>query len=310
MRISTARFAELQKLCHRSFPDRLSQRISPLAVRGTGRWSELTLTLSWRDGRQARVERLLLRRYADRWTWWKVDDHHKARREWVLMRWLYGRGWPIPRLYACSSDDEKPFLLMAAPPGSECPWTPERVREMASLTARLHALVPPPEVRHILPSVEVAGELSRLEEMARQCHDEGLEEAVKELLSREVQEYPPCVLHGDPASEGVLCDARGITAIARWENGAYGDPRWDVGRAVARLRHADRALAEHWRQTYCQHSGQPLADLAFWETLAAVHCWATLEWVCQEGNRGLEAQREMWCAVAWRALTRLRHCNE
>ncbi len=307
MKIATAQFAELQKLCRRSFPERLEQRISPVAVSSAGRWPGMTMLLSWRDGRHTRVERLLLRRYADRWTWWSVDDQTKARREWVLMRWLYGLGWPIPCLYASGADDGKPFLLMAAPQGRRCAPTPERVAELASLLARLHRLTPPPEVSRTLALVTVDDELRRLESIAQECRDEGLEEAVKELSRTEVQEYPPCVLHGDPSVEGMLCDARGITAITHWENGALGDPRWDVGRAVAYLRHADNGLAKHFGDLYRERSERSLADLTLWETLAAVQCWGTLAWACESGGRELAALRDRWGELAWRALTRLRH---
>jgi aminoglycoside phosphotransferase (APT) family kinase protein len=202
-----------------------------------------------------------------------------------------------------------------------------QVEGLAVLLARVHGLTPPEAVRRMLPAVSPGQELARLRELAFRCQVGALLEATTELhaqaragsdeqtdkpLASEVA--PLCVLHGDPRLANVRCDAQGITALLGWENAALGDPRWDVARVVNDLRsqQADR-LADRFCAVYEDQSGQPLDDLAFWETLTATQSWTLTEWVRKEATAGdgaaLSAERERWQERAWRSLTRLRHAQ-
>ena len=317
--IDPALFGELQKLCLRSFPERLEQRISQIQALGGGRHPMLGFSLAWHEGRQPRVERLIVRRYADPWTEWALDDRRKAQREWAVMRWLYGRGWPVPQLYASGTEGEERFLLLARVPGVPC--SPEQARAQAIVdalarqVAQLHQLMPPDSVRETLPRVSVDGELARLGELARCCQAGELNEAIAELRAEKPEERPPCVLHGDFRFEVALCDARGITALLGWENAALGDPRWDQARIVNDLRsHRADALAERFCTVYRERVGAPLADLTFWEALAAVQTWTLIEWVRDRAPSGdAESLLSRYASTrerAWRSLTRLRHTRD
>ena len=297
--ISPSEFSELQKLCQRSFPERLDQRISRVEALAGGRAQMRALTLSWRSGWRTEVERLILRRYADSWTSWTMEDRDKAQREWAVMRWLYGEGLPVPKVYASGSESGDDFVLMAHVPGrrrlldkeSGPASTEPYVRELASLLARLHQLAPPDSVRQVLPAVAVVEELDRLRDVAGSCADAGLNEVLDELLAKEVEVCPSCVLHGDPGFANVLCDVRGITALLNWENSALGDPRWDVARVVNWLH---TCQAEEWVEGFCtayeDASGQSLSNMDFWETLTATQNWALAAWVGANGDAQLGSQ--------------------
>ena len=310
--IKPSEFLELQKLCMRSFPERLDQRISQVQSLSQGRHHMLALTLSWREGRQPRVERLLVLRYGDPWTWWSLSDQSKALREWHVMRWLYGQGLPLPKLYASGAESGGDFLLMTRVPGRGSRGEAGSISEsqtdaLARLLARLHGLTPPGTVRAALPEVTVAGELARLREIGQECGNGGLIDAVDQLLVQELGEHPPCVLHGDPDIAKVLCDARGITALLGWENSAMGDPRWDVARIVNRLRSLEsEAFVDAFCAAYEDQAARLLSEMSFWEALTAIQGWAVAEWV-QMGigdgrlspslaTKELLSQRDAWRA--------------
>jgi aminoglycoside phosphotransferase len=315
--VNAALFAELQTLCRRSFPERLDQSISQIRSLGGERHPTVSLSLAWREGRRLRTERLIVRQYADRWTWWSLDDGHKTQREWTVMRWLFGRGLPVPQLYASGTEGEHEYLMMADVPGTRAQAANKAHTEaLAALLAQIHGLTAPEAVRHALPEAALEQELARLRDIAYRCQADPLIEATMELyaeLNAEQTEVSPlCVLHGDPRFENVLCDARGITALLGWENAALGDPRWDVARVVNDLRsHQADALVERFCAVYQDRGGQPPGNLAYWETLVAVQSWTLVEWVHEhvppEGTKDLLSERERWQERAWRALTGLRY---
>ena len=315
--IQDALFSELQKLCRRSFPERLEQTLSGIQVEEGGRHPTVSLSLAWREGRRPRVERLIVRRYADPWTWWSADDREKPQREWAVVRWLYGRGLPVPLLYASGADRQDPFLLSARVAGQRpalggAPDASAYAEALAGLLAQLHRLIPPNAVRKALPQVSAVGELDRLAALAQECNDGELIEAVSELCAREVEELTPCVLHGDPRVANVLCDARGVTALLAWENAALGDPRWDIARTTNDLRsHRAEAFVEPLCAAYRDGGDADLRGLTYWEALTAVQSWTLVEWVRgtvpPEDAAGLLSRRDTVRASAWRALTRLRY---
>lgn len=316
--LKTSEFLELQKLCQRSFPKRFDQHLSQIEALPDPRHPALALALSWSEGHHPRVERLLVRRYADRWTWWGVDDGRKAPREWAVMRWLYGEGLPVPEVYAGGDD----YVLLARPAGRGPAergeeWRPlvePWVDSLAGLLARLHQLLPPLQVREVLSEVAVSDELARLGDLARQCGDGGLDEAVVELRGYHVdggppqEGHPPCVLLGDAIFASARLDARGITALAHWESSAQGDPRWDVARALLwlRARQADD-LADRFLAAYEELVGQALGEMAFWMALAGAQSWALTAWLRENApGASLVSQQDTWIEQTWRALTRLR----
>jgi aminoglycoside phosphotransferase (APT) family kinase protein len=334
--IDPALFAELRDLCLRSFPERIDQRLSQIEPLAQGRHPTLALTLSWQEGGRPRVERLLLRRYGDAWTWWwSSQDTHKAQREWTMFRWLYARGFPVPEPYALGLESAEPFVLLARASGrpgtsllNECSMeraSMERPTRRAVhpdlelcldafviLLGRLHHLTAPDSVRDVLPYITVLQELARIADIARQYQDRELIRAVDKLSlsAQEKEAYPPCVLHGEPQLANLLYDARGITAWLNWENSAFGDPRWDIAYAVNHLRSYETARpVERLYEAYVAQTGQQLSDMLFWEALVAVHRWAITISVQAaapaQDVQTLSAELDGYKGQAWRALGRL-----
>jgi len=312
--VNASEFAELSKLCRRSFPGRLDQRVSQIGTLDGTRHQETGFALSWREGRQPRTERLILRRYSDAYTWWSFRDGSKAEREWSVLRWLYGQGLPVPRAYAVGAGHDAPFVLFSRASGRPSTSLGAHVGGLSALLARLHAMTPPEDVRQILPAIEVASQIAGLAEKARERNDTILIDAVEELGACETEERPPCVLHGDPRPVNVRSDARGITALTGWENSARGDPRWDVARTTnsLRIRGSDEQVAR-FSAAYEEASGWPLADLVFWEALTAVQTWAAWRWMAADETADTPARGparteiELWRSIAWINLTRLQY---
>lgn len=317
--IDPALYAKLQKLCLQTFPGRLEQRVSQVRAVVDPRRPAWSFVLTWRQGRQTRVERLRLLSYADRRTLWNADDPGKARRAWTVMRWLYGEGLPVPRSYAIGDGEDEGTLLVAhvSDRPTDALWdksagsrsTAEqaaRVDELAQLLARLHHLVPPQVVREVVPQVTVNGQMDRLQEIGKQLQNEGIVQAARELQSVQMEERPPCVLHGEPALDKVRHDARGITSLEDWETSVRGDPRWDAARVVVWLKcHHSPDLAGRFCRTYEDRSDAPFEGVLYWETAAALQQWA-VGLSRPDKTQELEEQVALWSEHAWRGLVRLR----
>lgn len=326
--IDPALFAELRDLCLRSFPERLDQRLSQVESVVTGRHPVLAFSLSWREGVRLRVERLLVQRYADDWTWWSSQDRQKATREWTMLRWLYAHGLPVPRPYAWSVQDVNSFLLLErlagqpialhpdgqatedreldrpSPPYRGLAARQQHADALGALLARLHRLSVPDSVREVLPRIEVQGQLEQIAQFAQQQGDSALMEAMDELSQYQVEAYPPCVLHGDPQLASLQCDARGVTAWLGWENSAMGDPRWDVACVTNELQSSQRhSWANRFCEAYAGRAGIQLHDMAYWQALAAMQRWAMISQVHPTTS---PAQPEPIKQQSWTALAHLR----
>jgi aminoglycoside phosphotransferase (APT) family kinase protein len=273
------------------------------------------------------VERLLLRRYPDDRTWWVEHDEQKAQREWSVMRWLYGCGLPVPRVYALGALDPDPFLLVQRPSGQTLALSAneqgkaaagarsqpvrERIDRLAALLARLHRLTPPGSVREVLPYVDARESMAQAARIAQQCEDHMLVEAIHDLLKVQVEAYPPCVLHGDTQLADYVYDARGITAWLNWGNSALGDPRWDVACLANELQGSTtNALGDHFCEHYADRAGLSLRDMPYWQALVALHRWAMASQAHATRNAKTQLQHatqlEKHRKQAWSALTRFR----
>ena len=328
-------FAELRDLCLRSFPERLDQRLSQVEPVTTGRHPALAFSLSWREGIRPRVERLLLQHYADDWTWWAVQDGHKAQREWTVIRWLYAHGLPAPKTYALADQGLDSFLLMERPAGQEIALRSieqatearepdhrapvirattvrqQHVDALAALLAQLHRQIAPDSVREVLPRIEVQDQLEQAAQFAQQQEDSTLMEAIDELSQDQMEAYPPCVLHGDPQFASLKCDARGITAWLDWQNSAMGDPRWDVASVANELQSSqEHSWADRFCEAYAERANIQLHDMAYWQALAAIQRWAIMRQVYPAADAQdrplLSKQLDPLKKQTWAALARLR----
>jgi aminoglycoside phosphotransferase (APT) family kinase protein len=333
--IAPALFAELRDLCLHSFPERLDQRLSQIESITTGRHPALAFSLSWRKGVRPRVERLLLQRYADDWTWWVAQDGQKAQREWTVMRWLYGYGLPAPKTYALSDQGADSFLLLERLAGQAITLRPDErvasvhepghdspvnraaaarsrhVDALGALLAQLHRQSVPDSVREVLPRIDVQEQMEQIARIAQQQKDAALMEAIGELSPDQVEVYPPCVLHGDPQLASIKCDARGITAWLNWENSAIGDPRWDVASVINELQSSQRhSWADRFYETYSERAGIRLHNMAYWQALVAIQRWAITRQVYPDADAKdqslLSRQLEPLKKQTWVALARLR----
>lgn len=316
-RLTTPEIIELQNLCRRSLPERLDQHVSQFALDEDGRHRTLSFVLTWSESRCPRVERLQVRGYLDEWTMWAAHDAAKAQRDWQVMSWLYTAGLQVPCVYAAGED----YVLMERSIGhsvglSDDGWrglvTP-RIDTFASLLAQLHRQQPPERVRQVLHVIEIDAELSRLGEIARQCLDIGLEEAMAEfkvwLGAQERKVAPPCVLCGEAILAHAQIDARGVT-LPCWQDAALGDARWDVARTVAwlRARHADD-LAARFLDAY--RARAIVDDLDVWNALVGVQNWALADWMhARQPGHPRAAERSTWIELTWRTLARLKSQNQ
>ncbi|MBN1642916.1 MAG: aminoglycoside phosphotransferase family protein [Anaerolineae bacterium] len=311
--VDAGQFGELQTLCRRSFPERLDQRVSQIRAMGGGRHPALAFALSWREGRTPRVERLVMRRYADAWTWWSRSDHEKAQREWEVVCWLYAQGFPVATPYAWGTAREGPYLLVGETRGRVLSLEDEADRRRyaevaAGLLARLHSLSPPGGVRQVLPELSARQVLERAAALADACGADEVVQACGTLMAVEVEVLPLCVVHGDLDADRLRCDAQGITAVDSWENAALGDPRWDLARIALALRtQGADAQVEALYNAYPGQGGAPPEAMPYWEALSALYRWATVEWAERTEARVRLGPLDELRAAAWRALVRLEH---
>jgi aminoglycoside phosphotransferase (APT) family kinase protein len=207
------------------------------------------------------------------------------------------------------------------------------VEAVAAFLARLHRLTPPDAVRRVLPEARAQDEIVRLWSLARTCGDEGLievlaglsrgkavsgearsegaareEAATGDAAGKEMEEFPPCVLHGDLQAGRVRADARGLTAVLDWENAALGDPRWDLARVANELHEREaHDLVEQLYQRYEEESGLPAREMDYWEALSATQQWTLLVWLKESGSTVDDGALDAARGSAWRAWTRIRY---
>lgn len=313
-RLTTSEILAVQELCRHSFPDRLDQHVSQFALEQDERHRALSFMLTWRESRRPRVERLHVRGYLDGWTVWTAGDPNQARRDWEVLRWLYGLGLPVPRVYAVGED----YVLMEQPTGRTIEslgqgWHKQvaaQIERFAFLLAQLHRRTPPDAVRQLLPVITLTELMAQLSRSARECLDGELDEAMSALkiwLGTESEGTSLCVLCGEAIFAYARIGAQGIT-LPCWQDAALGDPRWDVARAIGWLQvhHADD-LSEHLLDAYRAQSDAALFNLDAWIALTALTNWALADRLrFQQPEHPRVAERNDWIELTWRALTRIK----
>lgn len=288
---------ELTALCERLFPDRPRRRVEAISPLNSWQHQVVSFKLVWWTPMGWASEVLVVRRYCSRLSWWRTDDHDKAKREALMLPWLGSQGVPVPRFYAREDGPIGEVVVIGLVPG-ESWWAlhdemaeaiKPYVDEFARMLSVIHTLKPPGEVQRMLPAVSLAGILTNMQQIAQRANDAELLNAVMLLLTRanNRRELPPTFLHGDYHFANVLLDKEHISAVLDWEYSALGDPRWDVMNAyVSLVEFGAEAAADRFLETYARYSGIPLENASLWRSVIALQTWALAAWLRSEQNGG------------------------
>ncbi len=272
-------------------------------ARDISAWQHQTTTFTgvWSAGK--RSQKLILRQYTGRISYWQTQDLYQADRVWAVMRRLRFDGFPAPRPVARGLFGEIPYLIWRQPRGKM--WPPEEskaqtkalVPQLARLLARLHALDHNGLNNEPLYQATVAGTLVRMLIWSRETQNEDLRQMIKRLKPAvaRVKSWPHCLLHGDPLMSNILVQDKKITALLNWENAAIGDPRWDVMTAAYHLHQIEPALAAKLVNRYEKISRRRIANRPFWYAMIAARLYALKFWVA----RALETDRLPAGYAAW-----------
>jgi aminoglycoside phosphotransferase (APT) family kinase protein len=242
---------------------------------------------------------LILRRYPSPLGWAALDDPHKARREFEVLRWLAGKELPAPEPVAMGHDSDGDWLLEKTISGRHW-WLPlgsinfkkalpALVRQQVRLIGRLHSLELddlPIDAAH-LPTITVRGVIEMTYRTLKKSGDSHLLAAIERIsgLMRGVKERPPKLLHLNVEMENVLVDETGeITGWLSWDQAALGDPRWDVAVLVNSLYGGYHLpdLAAWAVDHYGRETVRPIKDIALWAALIAVLRWGQCSWLADQ----------------------------
>jgi aminoglycoside phosphotransferase (APT) family kinase protein len=226
------------------------------------------------------VFRIVVRRYA---IFGDYDRGEKARREFRTLKLLKTNGIPVPQpLYL----DDKGKLLgtpgivtryvsgetmmpPANPPADPLSWA----RALATMLMRIHSVFCDSAAQSFLLDANAeatwfARSAAVPDYMA--THPDGalVWQTVRDRLPG-LRPASPALVHIDYWPGNILWDGERITAVADWEEAAYGDPGIDV--AYCRMQLALDGMgqaADEFLAVYEADMG-PVANLAFWELAAA-----------------------------------------
>jgi aminoglycoside phosphotransferase (APT) family kinase protein len=262
----------IQTLLHEIVPGSALLAIEPLP----GSYSNYTHLVDARsaDGSDFRI---VVRRYQ---VFGNYDRGEKAHREFKTFELLQRHGIPSPQpLYL----DEQgavlgiPGIVTSYVPGTQIQSPSEPVswaRALAVMLARIHAIPCDPAARSFLLDADaeatwflcsgaVPDYMAAHPDGAavwRQVHD----------LSPHRQPVQPALVHIDYWPGNVLWHQDQISAVVDWEEAAYGDPVIDVAYCRMEMFLSGMGhVADEFLDTYEARVGHPVANLGFWELVAA-----------------------------------------
>jgi aminoglycoside phosphotransferase (APT) family kinase protein len=242
---------------------------------------------------------IVVRRYQ---VFGNYDRGEKARREFTALQYACQNGIPAPQpIYLDETGD-----LLGIPgivtryvsgeqvqsPSDPLAWA----RMMAQTLAKIHVTPCDPATRAILmdANAECTWFLrseSTPEPMRVHPDGERIWKAMQAGFPN-LQPVAPALAHTDYWSGNILWDGEQISAVADWEEAAYGDPASDV--AYCRM---DMILlgmpeaADEFLSAYETAIGHRLANLGFWELAAAARAMYTPEgWIDQSPSKERFAQ--------------------
>jgi len=221
--------------------------------------------------------RVVVRRYA---VFGDYDRGAKARREFATLQDLHARGMAVPRpllLDDAGAILGDPGIVTAYVPGQHVTTPADPVawaRALADTLAGIHALRPADGLARVL--LDANAEVSwfarvRTVPAFMRAHREGpaVWRTVRDGLRR-LAPAPYRLVHLDYWSGNVLWDEGRIVAVIDWEEAALGDPGIDV--AYARMDMVLLGLpdaAEVFLRAYEEATGRSVANLGFWQLVAA-----------------------------------------
>ncbi|HLO04142.1 MAG TPA: phosphotransferase, partial [Symbiobacteriaceae bacterium] len=223
----------------------------------------------------------------------------RAQVEWGVLRHLAAAGFPVPRLYRLIEDEAMPgpALLMELIPGA----TAARQGTIASLTPlllQLHKIDPRPLVGagRVWPDQDAAQLLVDPSQWSRMLGARTFAVLTPALAWVEralaaLTPEGPALLHTDWHGQNILYRGDGSPVVIDWSSAAIGDPRFDVGYAVALLRiEGAPDLAAGILAAYEAGRGAPVADLAVFEALATLRRLGLFLTMMEEGGERLGFQ--------------------
>jgi len=217
-------------------------------------------------------EDLVLRRYSG------DNGAAKARHEFRGMAKLHALGYPVPRVLAAEPDDTilgRPFMVMDWVPGHADRSWPDVVEgpdlpAFVKLQADLHRLPWQPFTAEPAPAADQTIDMwLRLSEL---FSDLEFGPAMGWLAGRvgDLSPLEPAVIHWDFHVGNVLVDEVGTTHVLDWTQIAVTDRRFDVAWTELLIAMAVSPTAAAGFRAEYQRQTQPLADMAFFETAAAI----------------------------------------
>lgn len=289
---------DILAVCRAAMPDRAGldiRSINPIPGK------QHTITAFHLVEGEARTP-LILRRYPSPLGWAVLDDPHKARREFELLRWLGDKDLPTPMPLGLGRDSHGDWLLERTISGRHW-WLPlgsvnfnkvlpGLVRQQVRLMGKLHSLELdglPGEAAH-LPAITVRGVLETFYRTLHKSGDRHVLASIEKIsgLMHDVKERPPRLLHMNVEMENVLVDERlKIVGWLDWDQAALGDPRWDVAGLVNSLYGGYQLpdLAEWAVDYYGRETVRPIKDIRLWAALIAVLRWAQCSWLADQVRR-------------------------
>lgn len=242
--------------------------------------------------------RLIIKRYEECGS----DLGEKARREFTALTWLQRSGVPAPQpLYVDETGEflGAPALVSTFVDGAQI-WQPtdavidpqQWIRQMATTLAQIHRTPCDPGARAFLrngaaTALWVLGNGTMPERMKHHADGEVVWKAIVAQLPH-LEPVEPALVHIDYWRGNLLWDQGRIIAVIDWEEASLGDPAEDVAYCRMDLwASVSEALADEFLRRYEQAAGRPVANLGFWELVAAARpIWRPEGWFVTPGEKG------------------------
>lgn len=221
----------------------------------------------------------------------------RAEVEWGVMRHLAAVGFPVPKVYGLIDETEMPgpFLMMELLPGGHA-WS--KMAAMSPLLVKLHQIDPLPLIGEgqVWPEIEAAGLLADPGQWASffgvrtaDLLEPGFSWVARELEG--VTPEGPALLHTDWHGMNILHRADGTPVVIDWASAAIGDPRFDVGYAMALYEIEGMAeTAAGILAAYEAGRGAPVGDIQIFKAIGALRRLGIFLTMLEEGGERLGLQ--------------------